>query len=128
MRRRVVWQGSCPPHRETDRAPSPLAAPVVSHRIRRGLRRFEGRLLQAKPIVFGDENLEVSPFERSWFIERTADGTICPTGTLADGEVLKEHCPSRQFLSSFQGTNRGELRFRVVLTENSPRQVELTRY
>ena len=83
--------------------PASWAAPVISHRIRRGLGRFERRLLQAKPIVFGDENFEVSPFERSWFIERTADGTICPTGTLADREVLKEHCPSRQIFIILPG-------------------------
>jgi hypothetical protein len=114
----VVGQGACPPHRETDRAPSPLAAPVFSHRIRRGLGRLEGRLLQAKPIVIGAENLEVSPFERSWFIERTAEGTICPTGTLADGEVLKEHCPSRQSSSSTQGTKRPPILFKIYVAEN----------
>ena len=65
----MVGQGACPPHRETDRAPSPLAAPVFSHRIRRGLGRLEGRLLQAKPIVFGDENLEVVTF-----LERFSEG------------------------------------------------------
>ena len=105
-----------PPHRETDRAPSPLAAPVVSHRVRRGLGRFEGRLLQAKPIVFGAEILEVSPFERSWFIERTADGTICPTGTLADGEVLKEHCPSRQSSSTARSTKRPHVSFKIFVS------------
>ena len=49
--------------------PPPLAAPVVSHRIRRGLGRLEGRLLQAKPIVFGDENFEVVTF-----LERFSEG------------------------------------------------------